>query len=247
MSTADFEKIAKKLRPVTDYLYFHVMGEPLLHPKLEELISIGSSLGFKCAITTNGTLLGDVCDTLCNSGLYKTSISLHSMESESEREYLDYINGCIDAADRLSRSGILTVLRLWNKGHDGGRNADIVRLLHERFEDGEWRESERGARIRDKLHLEYGDRFVWPDKDAPEIDDNVFCYGMIDHFGILVDGTVIPCCLDREGAIALGNIHESDIESILTSERALAIAEGFRKRCAVESLCRGCGYARRFS
>lgn len=247
MSTAEFLEIAKKLRPVTDYLYFHVMGEPLLHPDISEIIGIGSSLGFKCAITTNGTLLKKTCEVLEKSGLYKISISLHSMESESEAEYLEYINECIEAADRLSRAGILTVLRLWNKGYDGGRNRDIVRLLRERFEGCEWKESERGARIRDKLHLEYGDRFVWPDKEAPEIDDHVFCYGMIDHFGVLVDGTVIPCCLDREGAIALGNIHESDIESILTSERATAIADGFRKRCASEALCRGCGYARRFS
>jgi MoaA/NifB/PqqE/SkfB family radical SAM enzyme len=169
------------------------------------------------------------------------------MESESQNEYLEYINGCIEAADKLSRAGILTVLRLWNRGHDGGRNDDILSLLKERFRDGEWKFSERGARIRDKLHLEYGDRFVWPDREAPEIDSDVFCYGMIDHFGVLVDGTVIPCCLDREGVINLGNIHDGDIESILTSERALAIADGFRRRCAKEALCRGCGYARRFS
>ncbi|MBQ7387400.1 MAG: radical SAM protein [Clostridia bacterium] len=246
MSTDEFRTVASRLRPATDYIYLHVMGEPLLHPDVCEIIRIGTSLGFKCAITTNGTLLPEMCDELCRSGLYKISISLHSFENGSEDEYTKYIDGCIDAADRLSRCGILTVLRLWNRGHDGGRNVDIVRLLRERFSDGEWKVSERGARIRNKLHLEYGDRFIWPDKDAPEIDERVFCYGLLDHFGVLADGTVIPCCLDREGVIALGNIFGEDIESILTSERAVAIADGFRCRRAVESLCKGCSYARRF-
>ena len=81
---------------------------------------------------------------------------------------------------------------------------------------------------------------------ADEGDDQVVCYGLKDHFGILCDGSVIPCCLDREGAITLGNIYEQPIGEILASERAVQIAEGFRKRRAVEELCRKCGYARRF-
>ncbi len=246
MSKEEFRTVASRLVSVTDYIYLHVMGEPLLHPELTDIIKVGTSLGFKCAITTNGTLLPELCDGLCDSGLYKISISLHSFEGEGREEYLDYINGCIEAADRLSRSGVLTILRLWNRGHDGGKNEETLRLLQEYFSDCEWHEGDRGARIRDKLHLEYGDRFIWPDKEAPEIDDRVFCYGMLDHFGVLVDGTVIPCCLDREGVIALGNIFDEEIENILTSERARAMAEGFRRRCAVEALCKGCSYARRF-
>ncbi len=246
MSTDEFRTVASCLLPLTDYIYLHVMGEPLLHPDIIDIIKIGTDLGFKCAITTNGTLLKELTDELCSSGLYKISISLHSFEGGTAEEYLEYINGCIESADKLSRAGILTVLRLWNKGYDGGRNIDIVRLLREHFYDCEWRESERGARIRDKLHLEYGERFIWPDRDAPIIDDKVFCYGMLDHFGVLVDGSVIPCCLDREGVITLGNIFSEDAADILSSARAKAIAEGFRRRCAVEELCRGCSYARRF-
>ena len=104
----------------------------------------------------------------------------------------------------------------------------------------------RGARIRHRLHLEEGERFDWPDMAAPDLGDKVFCHGLGDHFGILSDGTVIPCCLDREGAIALGNVFESDICDILSSGRAVAMCEGFSKKRASEELCRRCGYARRF-
>ena len=246
MSAEDFRTVASRLVGVTDYIYLHVMGEPLLHPELVEIIKIATQLGFKCAITTNGTLLPEVCDSLVSSGLYKINISLHSFEGSESAGHLRYINDCADSADKLSRAGILTVLRLWNRGHDDGRNVDTYALLRDRFSDGEWREGARGARIRDKLHLEYGDRFVWPDKNAEYISDSVFCYGLVDHFGILSDGTVIPCCLDREGVIALGNIFDEPIESILASKRASDIREGFSRRTAVEPLCKSCSYARRF-
>ena len=245
MTMDEFAFVAKSLRSVTDYLYFHVMGEPLTHPNLKDLVEYATNLGFKCAITTNGSLLDRVGDKLLDSGLYKMNISVHSFENGDEKSYLSYINSIADFADRASNAGILTVLRLWNKGYDGGLNDSTLDILQNRLQ-GEWKWGSRGARIRHKLHLEYGDRFEWPDMEANNLGDEVFCYGLSDHFGILCDGRVIPCCLDREGAITLGNIFEESITDILASDRAEAIRRGFEKKCAVEELCQKCGYARRF-
>ena len=242
----EFSHVLDKLKGVTEYIYLHVMGEPLTHPDLPELICLASERGFKCAITTNGTLLSKRGDELLDSPIYKVNISVHSFESGTREEYLGYINSCIDFADAASRRGILTVLRLWNRGYDEGRNIDTLAMLKERFADGEWREGERGARIRHKLHLEYGDRFDWPDTEKDVLGDQVFCHGLGDHFGIIVDGRVVPCCLDREAAIELGNVYESELSDILSSERAEKMREGFKCKRAVEDLCRKCGYARRF-
>ena len=245
MNLCEFSHILDELDGLTEYIYLHVMGEPLTHPELCDFIAAASSRGFKCAITTNGTLLPKREDIL-RSGVYKINISVHSFETGTKEEYLSYINSCIDFADRASNRGILTVLRLWNRGYDEGRNIDTLAILKARFTDGEWNFGERGARIRHRLHLEYGDRFEWPDTECDTLGDEVFCYGLADHFGILSDGRVIPCCLDREAVIELGNVFNSGLAEILSSERAEAIREGFRQKCAVEDLCRKCGYARRF-
>lgn len=246
MTMDEFSHIARSLRPVTDYLYFHVMGEPLTHPLLPDFIRFATELGFKCAVTTNGTLLDKFGDALISSGVYKVNISVHSFEDGTDESYHSYIDSLLSFAEKSSSQGVLTVFRLWNKGHDGGRNDRTIELMKNKFARGEWKEGTRGFRICHKLHLEWGDRFEWPDISCEEGDSSVFCYGLSDHFGILVDGTVIPCCLDREGVIDLGNIHKCSIEDILTSNRAKAIIEGFKKRCATEELCRKCGYARRF-
>ena len=245
MTMDEFSLITDKLVGITDYIYLHVMGEPLIHPQLCEFISHATKKGFKCAVTSNGTLLKERADELIGSGIYKLNVSLHSFEDGSLDEQTEYVRDVAEIASRFADAGILTVLRLWNEGSDGGRNVDTVSILKESL-CGDWILGTRGARIRPKLHLEYGERFEWPDREAEDRGERVFCHGLGDHFAILSDGTVVPCCLDRDGAVPLGNAYTSDIASALTSERAVNITRGFAEKRATEDLCRRCGYARRF-
>ncbi len=245
LTMEEFELLAGKLQGVTKYLYFHIMGEPLTHPLLPDFIRKAKELGFHPAITTNGSLLAKRGGELIEAAPYKVNISVHSFEEGSREEYLAYIGSCLNFADKASRSGILTVLRLWNRGYDEGRNINTEELIRERFGE-DWKVGQRGTRIQEKLYLEYGDRFEWPDVQAEDRGEQVFCYGLKDQFGVLCDGRVVPCCLDREGAVTLGNLFEEDIQDILRSPRAAAMVQGFRNRKATEELCRKCGYARRF-
>lgn len=246
MSEQEFCRVLDELCGVTEYVCYHLMGEPLTHPQLAHFVKLASERGFKSAITTNGTLLDSVGQSLIDAGVYKVNISVHSFEDGAEEQYAKYLDTCFEFADRASAAGVLVVLRLWNNGFDGGRNADILARLRDRFSDGEWVQGKRGFRIRHRLHLEYGERFEWPDMSAADEGDNVFCYGLSDHFAVLCDGSVVPCCLDSDGVMTLGNIFEDDIHKILSGSRATDIRQGFLRHRAVEELCRRCGYARRF-
>ena len=94
--------------------------------------------------------------------------------------------------------------------------------------------------------MEWGEKFQWPDLTAPEEAGRRFCYGLRDQVGVLWDGTVVPCCLDHQGDVVLGNLYTQGLEEILNSPRALRIYEGFSQGEAVEQLCRRCGFSRRF-
>lgn len=241
----EFLHILEQLKGQTAYIYYHLMGEPLLHPLLPRFLALAKEQGFKSVITTNGTLLSKRGDEILSAGLHKVSISLHSFEEGSQVDHADYLRQCCDFAAKAAEKGTLISFRLWNKGFDDGRNDITLRLLQE-FLPGDWQENSRGYRIRDKVFLEWGDRFVWPDKNAPDGGDRVFCYGLKDQFGILCDGTVVPCCLDSDGGISLGNIFRDSLADILSSPRANAMRAGFRQRKATEDLCRRCGFAKRF-
>ena len=245
MIPEQFARVLEQLEGKTNYIYYHLMGEPLLHPLLPEFLQMAAQRGFRSVITTNGTLLESRGAALLENPVHKVSVSLHSFEQDSMETFQAYLSQVADFAGRAAAAGVIVSLRLWNRGYDAGRNDFAVDYLQSRFSDP-WEANSRGFRLRDRLFLEWGDRFQWPDKNAPDQGSEVFCSGMRDQFGILCDGTVVPCCLDSDGVIALGNIFTEELEEILASPRARAMAEGFACRKATEDLCRRCGYARRF-
>lgn len=247
MTEEQFVVLAAKLRPHTEYLYLHLMGEPLLHPRLAGILERAGRLGFKVVVTTNGTLLGDRGALLVSApAVHKVNVSLQSFEANSRGELQDYVNQCAEFAAAMSGAGRLCALRLWNgKGQDS-LNPEIERLLRLRF-PGPWPESRGSRALADRVWLEPGDRFDWPDMEAEDRGERCFCYGLRDQVGVLCDGTVVPCCLDREGAMALGDLFAEDLDKIMSTDRARKIYESFSKRQAVEPLCRRCGYARRFT
>lgn len=244
MTVEDFTVLASEIRPHTDFLYFHLMGEPTLHPHLKELLEVARIMDFKVIITTNGTLLSEVGDVLLNSEcLFKISISLHSFEANSGINEDEYFNGCFDFADKASRKDIITVFRLWNDGGMESLNEKILSMLRIHF-DGEWTENTKGTRIRKKLFIETGKKFEWP-LHSKTVSEKITCYGLKDHVGILCDGSVVPCCMDYDGNAVLGNLFENSLESILSSEKALHIKKHLEKGVAPLDMCRTCGFAQK--
>ena len=250
MPPEDFRRIAEKLRGETSYLYLHVLGEPLLHPQLKELLAIAGELGFRVCLVTNGTLLHKRREELLAAkSLHKFSVSLHSFEGNGSAGDLPaYLQQVWEVSLPLSERGVLCALRLWNEGTAPRLNGAVEALLSQRIGRGVEslpRDARGNRTLRPNLFLERAERFGWPDLNAPESGAN-FGHGFTRQLAVLWDGTVTPCCLDSEGDIPLGNLLSQPLEEILQGERAAAMAAGFAARKPTEELCRRCGYARRF-
>ena len=246
MSVQEFEVILNKIRDYTDYIYFHLLGEPLCHPDLESLLKIAEDMEFKVIITTNGTLLSKNKDILLNSkSHYKTVISLHSFEAnDNKNSFEKYLTDCFEYVKEAENKKI-AVLRLWNNGGKDSLNDKILSILRNYFPEP-WVEERNGTRIGEKIYVQYGDKFDWPDIESTDTNEKIFCYGLRDQIGILADGTVVPCCLDNNGEINLGNIFEKELDEIINSERAQKIYNGFSNRTAREELCKRCSFVRKF-
>ena len=242
----EFALLASKLRPHAEYLYFHLMGEPLLHPLLGDFLAIAGELGFQVMITTNGTLLPEKGELLLQSpALLKVNMSLQSFEANDRGALGPYLDGCIAYAEKAAAAGKRSEFRLWNHNGLEMLNEQIEGRLEDAFPKP-WKKSREGWKLRENVWLEPGDLFDWPDLETDDRGERCFCYALRDQIGVLCDGTVVPCCLDHEGDIPLGNLFEDDLETILNSERAQRIRDGFSCRTASEELCRRCGFARRF-
>ena len=238
LSVDNFKIILEKIKPYTEYIYFHLMGEPLLNPNLEEFLEIAYEKGFKVNITTNGTLLKKTREILLKSkSLRQINISLHSFEANDNNitfdEYFNEITSFVNEANE--KTNIICALRLWN-----------LESYNERVSSPENLDKNKRVKIRKNLYLNGAEKFQWPDINLDIISEKGFCHGLRDHIGILVDGTVVPCCLDSEGNIPLGNIYNKTLEEIINSERAINLYNGFSQRKKVEDLCKKCGYSERF-
>lgn len=258
LSREQFGHILEQLSPYTKYLNFHVMGEPTLHPELGEFLKLAEQNCFQVNLTTNGTLLtGTLADMLLNSpALRKISVSLHSFEANpSSAKLQDYLSEVIAFAKRASKTeSPFTALRLWNL--DGAQtkgenelNDFILNTLKEAFSidfSTESLKEHHDITLAPRVFLQAAEKFQWPDMALPPQNHAVFCHGLRDQFAVLSDGTVVPCCLDHEGDIPLGNLFERPLAEILNSSRAKAIYDGFSARKAVEPLCQRCGYAQKF-
>lgn len=238
--------ILEKLKGYTEFVYFHLMGEPLLHLELPRFLELAGEMGFKVILTTNGTLLEERKELLLSSpAVHKVNISLHAFEANDlSVPFETYVDGCLDYG-KAAQGQKLTVFRLWNSGGEDKQNGLLLQKLEEAFPKP-WKDGRKGTQLAPKVYLEPGEKFDWPDLNAQEEEGPYFCYGLRDQIGVLWDGTVVPCCLDHEGDIPLGNLLTESMDEILESARAKAIYEGFSKKEAAEPLCRRCGYARRF-
>ncbi|MBM6860235.1 SPASM domain-containing protein, partial [Clostridium saudiense] len=239
-------------------VYFHLMGEPFLNKNLEKFLEVCEESKLKVNITTNGTLINNVKEVLLKSkALRQVNISLHSFEANDSKmtleEYITNITNFINEANK--ESNIICSIRLWNMDTEelkacNSLNNNILKILEKElnieFSLGERLQEKPGIKVRKNLYVNMAEKFEWPNINLANEEVEVFCYGLRDQIGILVDGTVVPCCLDSEGNIPLGNIFNTSLGEIISSNRAKNIYDGFSNRKAVEELCKRCGYAKRY-
>ncbi|SDN58918.1 radical SAM additional 4Fe4S-binding SPASM domain-containing protein [Psychrobacillus sp. OK028] len=253
-----FNKTLDQIRPHTKYIYLHVKGEPLLHPRVDQLLDASHEKGFKVNITTNGTLINKNRHKLLGKpALRQINFSLHSFDGHEGSENREkYLGDILDFVREAKEHNIIISYRLWNLQKDQvsevaqRRNRETLEIIEKEynldFKIEEKVQPGKGIKIAHNIYLNQDHEFQWPSLFAPEDDGKGFCHALRNQAAILVDGTVVPCCLDGEGVIDLGNIHNDSFSDIIESERANNLYDGFTRREAVEEMCRKCGYRQRF-
>lgn len=259
MDLESFEVILKKLKGHGKYVYLHIKGEPMIHPEFIEILRLCEAYGLKVNLTTNGTLIGQYAkELLASKALRQISISLQSQENlDDEKGFRQYMKDVLKLVkDGSSVSDIIFELRLWNyegsvNGHDLDKNEIALSMIMEQLdvtsEAIEAIPQGKGTKLMLNVYLSKSVEFQWPDMNLEVISIEGTCYGLRQQVGILVNGDVVVCCLDAEGDVVLGNIFVEDFEVIVTSERGVAVVEGFKHREIVEPLCMRCGYRKRFN
>ncbi|MFI5350183.1 MAG: radical SAM/SPASM domain-containing protein [Elusimicrobiota bacterium] len=250
-----FQRVIRDVAPLAAQVCFHLMGEPLTHPHFIDFVGICAKENVPVNLTTNGTLLSEArIEALLNPIVRQVNFSVHSFESNFPGQDIAPYLEKIFLFTRLAferRPDLYVNYRLWNlTGAEEDKNAALITRIEAAYGvelnkevDVRWR---KGRHVLNRLYLHFDTRFDWPNPESPLLSDSGTCRALSSHLGILSDGTVVPCCLDKEGATPLGDVRRQTLDQILAGERAQVMLHGFQRGRLVEDLCRRCTFISRF-
>lgn len=241
MNIEEFSKVVKEVKNYTKYLYLHVKGEPLLHSNFSEIIKICELNKMNVNITTNGSFLSKQKEVLKNNSIKQINISLQTFD-ENINELLITIDDILTFNKEVN-----IVLRFWAlKGNQlEKKHLDIINYVKEYYHIEKDLIQEinntKNINIKERLYFNRATLFIWPKDNKNKIEET-FCNGLKTHIGILSNGTVIPCCLDSNGDINLGNIFNESLESILNKDITKNIIKDFKNNKCYMDMCKKCSY-----
>ncbi len=227
----NFDYILNQIKGYTKSIYLHVKGEPLMHPYINKLIELAFNKNFQVIITTNGTLI----DNLKTKKIRQINYSLQSTnDTEKIKIIINKLKGFI------KDTNIYLSLRLWSD--ESQTNGQLRKMLLDEFNT---KTLEDRMKLDNNIYLSIEREFNWPDLNYDKQTDG-YCYGLKDQIAILVDGTIVPCCLDHKGNIPLGNIYKNKLQEVLESDKVKNILIGFQNRKPTEELCKKCNFKDKF-
>ncbi len=255
MDVAEFEAILKQVAPLTDIICLHLMGEPLAHPRFLEILNVCQKYNTQIDLTTNGILVKRYKEAIINSRcIRQVNFSLQAFKDNfPDRDIAPYLLPIFDfvTSAHSVRPELYTNFRLWNQQSNDADNEEIFTKIESYFQIEINRNIETGAikskNIWNRLYLHFDSRFEWPSFLLPHQGTKGRCHGSVNHIGIHADGSVVPCCLDKNAAINLGNVKEQSLSDIINSDRFTAMRGGFLNGVLVEDFCQHCTFINRFN
>lgn len=252
-----FESIILQAKAYTNEISCHVVGDPLTQSNLNQYLEVIHKHGLKAMLTTSGYFLKKQSyETLFHSCVKQINISLNSFnKNDTSLTFEQYIQPILALCQaKLEREETLFInLRVWNFDEimsEKSFNSMLFDKLSSTFDvalcvEDIYKKRPKSIRLASKILIHFDNYFEWPSLKN-EIYGDGSCQGLQSHVAILASGKVVPCCLDCDGIIELGDLHEESLESILRSDRAHMMLDGFKVGKAVEELCQKCSYKDRF-
>ncbi len=255
MSTQQIDAIFEKIQGKSYEVCLHLMGEPTAHSELIQILDLAQKYKILINLTTNGLLIKRYGEKLLNSkALRQINFSFQAyMDNFPHKSLAGYLDPIFEFTEEafIQRPDLYINYRLWNIGEEQNSNEAFLRPISDFFKleisSKVQVENIKSKKLINKLYLHFDSRFIWPSMEQAIKSEHGRCHGLKSHIGIHADGTVVPCCLDKEAVINLGNIHNESLEEIYAKNQTKKILNGFNQGRLVHELCKRCDYITRFN
>jgi hypothetical protein len=247
MSIGIFEKIHKELSGRVKEISYHILGDPLTINNLDSYLDISASYNIPVSLTTSGFYVKNFNqNTLLHPAIKQINFSLSSFHANNQKLFTleEYLAILCDFAKKSSANPKRFVnFRLWNEGNANYTefNNHVVAYLSSNF-GVNIDTNDKKTKLASYTLLVKDGMFEWPSIQKAPIYNNGTCHAINGQIGFLVDGAVVPCCLDAHGDMPLGSILTSTLPDIVGSPKAVEMLDGFRKNLLVQHMCKTCGF-----
>jgi len=244
-------------------VFFHVLGEPTLHPGFIHYLKKLEQTPLTLTLTTNGTTIERTGrQILASPAVRQVNFSTHAYAELPRQAAESHLQNTLDFCRQalVERPELYINLRLWNVGADEAKpwNSYMLQRIHETFgvdvTPGHFCSRHKSFLVDGRLYLHEDTRFEWPGLDEKQSTKNTpvpkfaagTCRALDTHIAILHDGRVVACCLDHSGQITLGRIQETPLPQIVDSAVAKDLRDGFAHHELRHPFCQACTFCKRF-
>ena len=241
LTLEEIEDYIQQIKKHCDFIYLHILGEPLLHPNFKEILNLLDKYSMKLQLVTNGTLLNKYPNILEHSCIRKLSISLHSINNININDiYFETINKLID-----NHSNTNIELRFYDKDNLSRQLNDYLNYLKQRYKF-ETTAKNNSYKINNNTYIYFEDFFKWPDINDKELSNIGTCHGAIDMIAINSNSDVTICCLDPKAYNKIGNLKINTLDEVLNSDKYQNYINEFKNKIISSEICKKCTYRLRF-
>ena len=236
LSFDKFKFILNDIKDYTNYLYLHVLGEPLIHPEINKFIDYAST-NFNINITSNGYLINN----LKANNIRQINISLHSYNPLLNKSLRDYLSDIFDYEKKYSNNVYINY-RLWTKNKF---SKDIINKLEENY-NIKIDLNKNNIKLKENVFLNFDSEFKWPqDNNEENVNYQGYCHALTDHIAILSNGEVTACCLDGDGKLSFGNIFKKSLKDVISSDKFTNMKQELMDGKRTSDLCKKCNFLNR--
>lgn len=223
-----FAKIINEIKHSSRFTWLHLLGEPLLHPHIAEMIKLCKENGMKVGISTNATLLNEQrAKKILESGLDSCILAFDGVNKETYEQVRT--GGVYETVEK----NILNFLKLKKelKKEKPWTVIQTVEINLTESEIGAFKKKWKDSDVNEILVRKYS-------TSAGQIEDKDFvakpqhqyipkqklsrppCFLLWNSAVIFWNGDVSVCCHDCvNGKLVFGNLKDDDLKTIWNSPK----------------------------
>jgi radical SAM protein with 4Fe4S-binding SPASM domain len=253
-----FESLIQEAKGFTREIACHVVGDPLTLPNLEQYLDIIHKYKMKAMLTTSGYFMKKhTFETLFHPAVKQINVSLNAFnKNDTSISFEQYMKPILNLChEKVKQEKELFInLRMWNLDEimsEESFNQELFNVLEQEFKveldlENLNPKEKKSIRLENKVLLHFDNYFEWPSLKNKNYGHGT-CQGLDSHLGILANGDVVPCCLDNDAVMKLGNVKEASLKEIVHGTRATDMRDGFKVGNCSEEMCLKCSYKDRFN